>query len=407
MGSSNSEQLNDVIKQLRERRQKTFLIVSVMVGLAVLTGVISLFASSLGILKGPYEAISRVQVSPLLFDVLQLPATDLKTALESVLIYVGYPEGIGWLLKSGFWLTVSAALVVIALVFLVMTELEKRWVADLAAVGMFVTGLLAILCGIIFVAAPGTIQGLVYQEGEVSTISVRKSRHIPREIGEKYNSLVSVLNEEKQKEGLYLPAQYALSQLALRVGADDAIEQSSTFLEAYESDPSRLGFKPVAQHLYAIEMAVYGEPRSVLANEYVQRRKSNQTPGAIAKLWPWVPITLFLLALPFIGLWMIFSNRVESLSKLIVTMSEHDKDARKPSRSAAGNGASPRSSGTQRSLNREYGNTNSSYSSERKNTADHHSMGISPYGFSSSVLSGDCANSAGGGSDSAGGGGGE
>lgn len=318
MSRFNNAQLHTVMEKLRTRSRLISNIGFWLAGTGIFIGVLSFIAMGFGNLEAPVEGISRVQLSPAMLEVLALPVEVLKDGAESAIVYVGHSGLIGHLLNTSLWLGGIALFVMLATVSGVIAQSRNVWLSNIACLGIILSFLLAVMCGITFIVAPAVVNSYVYDESNQTSISVRKSRHIPRETGEAYQDTIDALEEAQLTEGMYLQAQYAIAQLAQRAEAEDADAQSKAFLEAYAEEPQALGFEPIDQHLYSLEMTAYGEPRSELSLEYAARRTEQQdTPSFMARLWPWTPGTLLLLALPMLTLGQALQNRVARLTTLL------------------------------------------------------------------------------------------
>lgn len=259
-------------------------LVSVIVGFAV---------RAIHHLKGPYEPLSRLQLSTQLLEPLDLPQDALNNGLESVLVYVGHSGLVGLALNFSVMVSLIVAMVV-CIIFCFNWLVDEHaggrpWMQPLLLAVTFGACILAVVSTVVFVAAPNVVKTYAYESDNHTSLSVRQSRHISRTMDRRYSGLIDTLEQARATESGYLPAQYAIAQLAHRVGAEDAHRQTVAFLEAYENAPERLGFEPVPQHLYSLETAAYGAPRSAVAMEYVEERRMRQgSLGIIARLWTWL-----------------------------------------------------------------------------------------------------------------------
>lgn len=295
-----------------------------LLGLAAITPIVwtalaGLVSSTLQNFKGPQTGLSRIQLSTQLVEALNIKLPRLSERELSVLAYVDYGNKHLWHLDV---LMVLAVIVVIPLTWAIYLGPLRTAISSMSEKVMvtFFCLLFTLFGGMVLTITLTTT--FVHESTGHSTLYARDSRYFPRTTGEEFQAVIARLEDLKQAPDLHLPAQYAIAQLAHRVGADDANAQIQAFLQAYRSDPNGLGYVPIGQHLYALEHSLYGEPRSIEAIHYALRREtrlhSHDGPTRTRYLLSLIGGGL---AIVFFGASRLFRRRVSRLKALMTQAS--------------------------------------------------------------------------------------
>lgn len=301
-----------IIDKLNKRRRYVHRLMVVAVTASVALILATIVGMGAALLQGDMGIITRLEVPSALFDTFSLSLPDSHDQLRSATVYLGHSHVLAALLSG--WL--YQALAVPAGIYLAISLLKQSISSPLLIMvkrGLIVW--LMIQAGVTFL--PMTLYQMTAQS--ITLPNVLSDSPVLQPDSLDYPALTQILAVADTD---FASRQYVKAQYALIADTQDASVEAQAFLSNRPGQEGEygLGFHPLPQNLYALEMAAYGEARSESAQHYTATQDADVIGVTLSTSWIGMTVLISTLSLGLALVSFFLQHRIRRLSRLAQTL---------------------------------------------------------------------------------------